>query len=177
MKNLLLLIILISISGVGIAQKKSKPIYQFTVNDIKGNDFNMSELEGKKIMIVNTASKCGLTPQFEQLQELYETYKDQNFTIIGFPSNDFLNQDPGTNEEILEFCQENYGVSFPMMEKVIVKGKEKHLIYKYLTEKKYNQLEDSKVAWNFQKYLINEEGFLEKVIKPKTRPLDDSIID
>lgn len=155
----------------------SKSVHQFKVNDIEGNEFDMATLKGKKVMIVNTASKCGLTPQYEQLEKVYQKYKDQNFVIIGFPANNFMSQEPGTNEEIAAFCQKNYGVSFPMMEKISVKGKDQHPIYTFLTSKKYNGLEDNSVSWNFQKYLINEAGQLEKVISPRTLPDDKEIID
>ena len=151
-------------------------IYQFKVEDISGNEFDLASLKGKKVMIVNTASKCGLTPQYEGLEELYNTYKNENFVIIGFPANNFMSQEPGTDEEIAAFCQKNYGVSFPMMSKISVKGKEMHPLYQFLTTKELNGFEDSKVAWNFQKYLIDEEGNVEKVISPKTEPLDAEII-
>ena len=127
-------------------------------------------------MVVNTASKCGLTPQYEQLESLYDQYKDSNFVIIGFPANNFMSQEPGTNEEIAEFCQKNYGVSFPMMSKISVKGDDMHEVYKFLTQKSNNGLEDSEVKWNFQKYLLNEEGKLEKVIGPRTLPNDPEVI-
>lgn len=127
-------------------------------------------------MVVNTASKCGLTPQYEQLEALYDQYKDSNFVIVGFPANNFMSQEPGTNEEIAEFCQKNYGVSFPMMSKISVKGDDMHEVYKFLTQKSKNGLEDSKVEWNFQKYLLNEEGKLEKVISPRTLPNDPEVI-
>ena len=152
-------------------------IHQFKVADISGNIFDFSELKGKKVMIVNTASKCGLTYQYESLQKLYSQYKDFNFVIIGFPSNDFLWQEPGSNEEIMDFCEENYGVTFPMMSKVVVKGSKKHPIYQFLTQKSKNDFKDSKVTWNFQKYLVNEEGIVEKVISPRTSPDDQEIID
>ncbi len=154
----------------------TKSIHQFIVKDIQGNDFDLSTLKGKKVLIVNTASKCGLTPQFEQLQQIYETYKSDNFEIIGFPSNDFLEQDPGSNEEIVSFCQLNYGVTFPMMEKVVVKGENKAPIYKYLTSKEENGIQDFDIQWNFQKFLINEDGHIEKVISPRTLPNDEEII-
>ena len=112
-------------------------IYDFVVKDLQGNDFDFSTLKGKKIMIVNTASKCGLTPQYEQLEEIYEEYsKEYNFEIIGFPSNNFLFQEPGNNKEIQEFCQLNYGVTFPIMDKVEVKGKKQAEIYQFLTDMK-----------------------------------------
>ena len=151
-------------------------IHQFKVADISGNIFDFSELKGKKVMIVNTASKCGLTYQYESLQKLYSQYKDFNFVIIGFPSNDFLWQEPGSNEQIMDFCEENYGVTFPMMSKIVVKGSKKHPIYQFLTQKSKNDFKDSKVTWNFQKYLINKDGKIEKIIAPRTRPDSEEIV-
>ena len=147
-------------------QMNDQTIYQFEVEDITGKAFPLSSLQGKKVMIVNTASKCGLTPQ----------YKDKDFVIIGFPANNFLKQEPGTNEEIATFCQVNYGVSFPMMSKISVKGKDMHPLYQFLTQKSKNGVADSKVSWNFQKYLIGKDGHLEKVIDPKTLPNDPEVI-
>ncbi len=118
-KRLLYLFIFSLITTVGFSQKS---FYDFTVKDINGDDFNMSSLKGKKILVVNTASKCGLTPQYETLQKIYDEYGGEDFTIVGFPANNFLNQEPGSNEEIIEFCQQNYGVSFLMMSKISVKG-------------------------------------------------------
>ena len=152
-------------------------IYQFQVEDLERNTFDFSTLKGKKILIVNTASECGLTPQYEQLQAIYEKYKDKNFVIIGFPANNFGSQEPGTNQQIAAFCQKNYGVSFPMMAKISVKGNDMHAVYQFLTQKAKNGLEDSEVQWNFQKYLINEKGELEKVISPRTLPIDDEVVN
>lgn len=153
-------------------------IYDFKVKDIDGKTFDFKDLKGKKIMIVNTASKCGLTGQYEQLQDLYMTYKDShNFIIVGFPANNFLFQEPGSNEEIATFCTKNYGVTFPMMSKISVKGKDQHKIYQFLTLKQFNNLMDSDVEWNFQKYLIGRTGQLEKVIAPKVKPNSQEIID
>jgi glutathione peroxidase len=150
-------------------------IHEFKVENINGDEFDFSSLKGKKIMVVNTASKCGLTPQYEQLEALYQKFKDQNFVIIGFPSNDFMGQEPGSNEEIMAFCKKNYGVTFPLMTKVKVKGKDKCDIYSFLTSKTKNGLEDNKVQWNFQKYLLDEEGYLVKVISPRMTPDDPQI--
>lgn len=122
-------------------------------------------------MIVNTASECGLTPQYKQLQELYDTYGGQNFVIIGFPANNFAGQEPGSNESIASFCEANYGVTFPMMSKISVKGDDCHPLYTWLTSKALNGVEDSEVQWNFQKYLIDEQGAFAKVIAPRTLPL------
>jgi glutathione peroxidase len=152
-------------------------IYQFQVEDLEGNPFDFSTLKGKKILVVNTASACGLTPQYEQLQAIYEKYKDKNFVIVGFPANNFGSQEPGTNQQIATFCQKNYGVTFPMMAKISVKGSDMHAVYQFLTQKTKNGLEDSEVQWNFQKYLINEKGELDKVISPRTLPTDAEIVN
>ena len=179
MKNLVFPLVLL-ITAFTFAQNDismDKTIYQFKVTDIDGNTFDFEALKGKKIMIVNTASKCGLTPQFMQLQALYETYGEDDFVIIGFPANNFLRQEPGTNDEIAAFCQKNYGVSFPMMSKISVKGKDKHPIYTFLTSARLNGVRDSEVTWNFQKYLIGKDGQLEKVISPRTLPDDDSVVE
>lgn len=154
------------------AQKKEdmKTIYDYKVEDINGEEFDFADLKGKKILIVNTASKCGFTPQFEGLEKLYQKYKDQNFIIVGFPSNDFGQQDPGTNEEIAEFCRINYGVSFPMMSKISVKGENMAPIYQFLTQKELNGEKNSSVKWNFQKYLINEDGTLHDYFYSITNP-------
>jgi len=157
-------------------QQQVSSIHHFVVFDINQKPFDFSKLKGKKVMIVNTASKCGYTYQYEELQKLYEQYKNKGFVIVGFPANNFRNQEPGTNAEIAEFCRANYGVTFPMMEKISVKGDDMHPIYQYLTQKSKNGVEDSEVAWNFQKYLINKNGLLEKMVKHKTSPLDDEII-
>ena len=152
-------------------------LHQFTVETLEGDQFDFSSLKGKKIMVVNTASKCGLTPQYKDLQTLFEQYGSEKFVIVGFPANNFMKQEPGSNEEIAAFCERNYGVSFPMMAKIDVKGNDIHPIYSFLTQKDKNGVMDSKVTWNFQKYLINEEGVLEKVISPRASPVDEEVID
>ena len=154
------LITLLSIMTLTLNSQTSvdNSIHQFKVADIYGNIFDFSQLKGKKVMIVNTASKCGLTYQYEALQKLYSQYKDLNFVIVGFPSNDFLWQEPGSNDEIIDFCEQNYGVTFPMMSKITVKGTKKHPIYQFLTQKSKNNYKDSRVTWNFQKYLVNKQG-------------------
>ena len=177
MKNLFIIAcgIFLFISNPSQSQnKKSKPtmdnktIYQFKVEDLSGETFDFASLKGKKIMIVNTASKCGLTPQYKELEALYKKYGSKDFVIVGFPANNFNGQEPGTNEEIASFCQLNYGVTFPMMDKISVKGGDMSPVYQFLTQKSKNGLEDSEVQWNFQKYLLNEKGELVKVISPKT---------
>ncbi|HYD92796.1 MAG TPA: glutathione peroxidase [Flavobacterium sp.] len=156
---------------------ETQDIYQFKVKDLYGEEFDFASLKGKKVMIVNTASKCGLTPQYKDLEVLYKEYKDKGLVIIGFPANNFASQEPGTNEEIAQFCEMNYGVTFPMMEKISVKGDDMAPIYQYLTRKSKNGVQDNEVEWNFQKYLINENGLLEKVIDPQTLPTDPEIIN
>ena len=194
MKNILLILVISIISCKEKSENKEKPdkdmatveadsqeqaedIYQFKVKTLSDEDFDFSTLKGKKVMIVNTASKCGLTPQYKDLQALYDTYKEENFVIVGFPANNFAKQEPGTNAEIAEFCQLNYGVNFPMMAKISVKGEDMHPLYQFLTQKVKNGFEDSEVSWNFQKYLIDEDGHLVKMIPPKTLPTDKSILD
>ena len=152
-------------------------IYSYKVNDLSGNEFDFASLKGKKIIIVNTASKCGLTPQYKDLEAIYEKYKSNNFVVVGFPANNFAAQEPGSSKEISEFCQKNYGVTFPMMEKVSVKGGDMCAVYQFLTQKSKNGLQDSEVEWNFQKYLINEKGELEKVILPRVLPTDQEIVN
>jgi glutathione peroxidase len=177
MKTILLAILsFVMITTTDTNENKKESIHQFKVKDINGKSFEFSSLKGKKVMIVNTASKCGLTPQYEKLEALYQKYKNDNFIIIGFPANNFMGQEPGSDQEISSFCQKNYGVSFPMMSKISVKGKSMHPVYQFLTKKSKNGLEDNEVQWNFQKYLIDEEGHLVKVISPRTQPDDASII-
>ena len=163
------------LTGVVMAQQKD--LYGFKVNNIDKKEFDLSSLKGKKVMIVNVASRCGLTPQYAQLEELYQKYKDRNFVIIAFPSNDFKGQEPGTNEEIKEFCSRNYGVTFPIMDKVTVIGENKAPIYKWLTEKSENGTLDAEVQWNFQKFLIDENGNLVTYIEPRESPMSQTIID
>ena len=153
-----------------------KTIYKFKVKDLYGKEFDFASLKGKKILIVNTASECGLTPQYKDLEAIYKKYKDKNFVIVGFPANNFGSQEPGSNEQIAKFCQLNYGVTFPMMSKISVKGKDMTEIYQFLTQKSKNGLQDSEVEWNFQKYLINEEGELVKVLSPRVLPTDTAIV-
>ncbi len=156
---------------------EKETIYQFKVKDLSGNEFDFASLKGKKILVVNTASKCGLTPQYKDLEAIYEKYKSKNFVIVGFPANNFASQEPGTDKEISSFCQLNYGVTFPMMSKVSVKGSDMCEVYKFLTQKAKNGIQDSDVEWNFQKYLINEKGELEKVIAPRVLPTDVTVVD
>ncbi|HRP89456.1 MAG TPA: glutathione peroxidase [Edaphocola sp.] len=150
-------------------------IYDFKVPALDGTMIDFAQFKGKKILIVNTASKCGNTPQYEDLEKLYNANKE-HLVIIGFPANNFLFQEPGSNKEISEFCKKNYGISFPMAAKVSVKGKTMAPIYQWLTNEAYNKVESSSVSWNFQKYLIDENGNLIGHFSPKTSPLSEEIL-
>lgn len=174
MKILMLAIMATVLSFSASAQNKN--FYDFTVQTIDGKGFNLSELKGKKVLVVNVASKCGFTPQYKQLEELYEKYKNDNFVIIGFPANNFLRQEPGTNEEIKEFCTLNYGVTFPMMAKISVKGEDMAPLYKWLTQKSQNGKQDASVKWNFQKFMIDENGNWAGVASSQTSPMSEEII-
>ena len=171
--------ILLLVASFSYAQPTAmkNSIHSFTVEDINGNLFSLESLKGKKVMIVNTASKCWLTPQYKKLEALYQEYKDQNFVVVGFPANNFMWQEPGSNDEIKTFCEKNYGVSFPMMAKISVKGRSQHPVYAFLTKKDKNGVKDSSVKWNFQKYLIDENGYLVEVISSRTQPDDPVVLD
>lgn len=154
----------------------AQSFYDFKVKDINGEDFDMNSLKGKRVLIVNTASKCGYTPQYESLQELYEKYGGDKFVIIGFPCNQFGGQEPGTNEDIKTFCQKNYGVSFPMMDKVDVKGDDVHPLYDWLTEEDLNGVDGARVSWNFNKFLIDENGNWVEHFGSSKSPMSDEIV-
>ena len=149
-------------------------IYDFKVPGLEGNDINFSDYKGKKILIVNTASKCGFTPQYEELETLYEKYKDK-LVIVGFPANNFGGQEPGSNEEIGEFCKRNYGVTFPMAEKVSVKGDDIHPLFKYLTAEAKKLGADDPIKWNFTKFLVDENGKLVHVFESKVKPMSEEL--
>jgi glutathione peroxidase len=154
-----------------------KTFHDFTVQTINGSNLTLSSLKGKKVLVVNTASECGLTPQYAQLQELYSLYGGDQFEIIGFPSNDFAGQEPGSEQEIASFCQKNYGVTFPMMAKVKVKGEGIHPVYAWLTDKEMNGLSDYDVKWNFHKFMIAADGTLVGDVGPQVSPLDEEIVN
>ena len=147
-------------------------IYSFEIQDISGNSFDWETVKGKKIMVVNVASKCGLTPQYAQLENLFERYKKEGLVILGFPANNFGAQEPGTNEEIAAFCESNYGVTFPMMSKISVMGQDQHPLYKWLTEETHEA-----VTWNFQKFLVDEFGDVVESIAPSVLPDDAHIVE
>lgn len=151
--------------------------YDFKARTIEGKEFDFSSLKGKKVLIVNTASECGNTPQYKELEQLFKTYGGDKFTIIGFPANNFGRQEPGTDKTIAEFCEKNYGVTFQMMSKISVKGEDIHPLYNWLTKKEFNGVEDADVKWNFQKFMIDENGKWAGTVAPKESPLCEKIID
>lgn len=152
-----------------------KSIYDFKMKDIDGKEIDFNQYKGKKILIVNVASKCGYTPQYAELQELNEQYGDQ-VAILGFPANNFGGQEPGTVEDIKQFCTENYGVTFQMFDKISVKGVDKHPLYRWLSDKDLNGWNDKEPTWNFCKYFIDEEGQLKKFFPSSVKPMDKEII-
>jgi len=170
------IILIFMVAYIPQVNSQSKTIYDFTVKSISGEDFSLSQLKGKKVLIVNTASKCGNTPQYSELQELYQKYGGDKFVIIGFPANNFMGQEPGSNEEIAQFCKLNYGVTFPMMEKISVKGNDIHPLYEYLTQESENGVLDAPVTWNFQKFMIDENGKVVGYAKPTTKPFSEEIV-
>jgi len=168
-------VIMLSLTS-SINQGSMKTLYDFKAKTIDGKDFDFSSLKGKKVMIVNTASMCGFTPQYTDLEKLYKQYGGPNFAIIGFPANNFGQQEPGPNDSIKIFCTKNYGVTFQMMAKISVKGDDMDPLYKWLTEKSENGVQDAPVMWNFQKFLIDEKGNWAGVAMSKESPLSDHII-
>lgn len=167
-KKLLLLAILVIATSTIFSQKS---IYDFKVNDINGKSVNLKKYASKVILVVNTASKCGLTPQYEGLEELYKTIGSKDFTVLGFPCNQFLGQEPGTSEEILYFCTNKYNITFPIFEKIEVNGDNTHPLYVFL--KQQNPLEGKNdIRWNFEKFLIDKNGNVVNRYSPKTKPAD-----
>lgn len=154
-----------------------KTLFDFNANLINGKEIKLSEFAGKKILVVNTASKCGFTPQYADLERLYREYGPEQFVILGFPSNDFLWQEPGNNDEIAKFCSLVYNVSFPMFAKISVKGKNIHEVYQWLTQKEQNGVADAKVKWNFQKFMISGAGAWQGVVSSKEKPFTEKIIN
>lgn len=172
----LLFAVLVLINMTVNAAATSKTLHDFQVEDIYGDQFDLGSLKGKKVMVVNTASKCGLTPQYEILESLYREFADRGFVIIGFPANNFANQEPGSNEEIIAFCESNFGVSFPMMSKISVRGDDMAPVYQWLTRESLNGKMDSEVTWNFQKYLVDENGHLVDMLSPRESPRSEKVI-
>lgn len=142
----------------GVGRGKAKSVYDFTLKNSKGQDVKLEEFRGQVVMLVNVARKCGYTPQYDGLPKIYERYKERGFTVLGFPANNFGAQEPGTDEEIQEFCRINYGVTFPVFSKISVKGDDKHPLYKYLTERETNPEFAGEIKWNFNKFLVGRDG-------------------
>ncbi|AZA98778.1 glutathione peroxidase [Chryseobacterium joostei] len=162
------------ISKAKTKELMGKTIYDFKVEGLDGKEINFADFKGKKILIVNTASECGFTPQYADLEKVYEEYKDK-LVVVGFPANNFGGQEPGTNTEIGAFCQKNYGVTFPMAAKVSVKGDDIAPIFKYLTEQELNGVKNTSILWNFTKFLIDENGKLIDTYVSTTKPTSESI--
>ncbi|MCX7640682.1 MAG: glutathione peroxidase [Pyrinomonadaceae bacterium] len=160
-----------------INQNSSKSIYDFTVLDIDGNPVKMSKFKGNVLLIVNVASRCGYTPQYEGLQAIYEKYKEKGFYVLGFPANNFGNQEPGTNEEIKEFCTTRYRVTFPMFAKISVKGQDQHPLYKFLTDRETNPEFGGEITWNFNKFLIDRNGKIVARFSSKDKPESQLVIE
>ncbi|MDF7797873.1 glutathione peroxidase [Pontiellaceae bacterium B1224] len=152
-------------------------IYEIEAQTISGETIKLEAYKGKTLLIVNTASKCGFTGQYEGLEKLYKTYQDQGFVVLGFPSNDFLKQEPGSNEEIASFCQINYGVTFPMFGKISVKGSNQHPLYTYLTSKQTDPEFAGKISWNFNKFLISSDGKIIGRFGSRTKPEDSKLVE
>jgi glutathione peroxidase len=176
MKPIIFLAAMLALPIITTAQDSLK-FYEFKATTIDGKEFDFSSLKGKKVLIVNTASKCGFTPQYKDLEDLYQKYGGDKFIIIGFPANNFLWQEPGTNDTIKAFCTRNYGVTFQMMSKISVKGDSMPPLYKWLTKKSENGVMDAPVTWNFQKFMIDENGKLVGMVPPKQKPNCDKIIN
>lgn len=171
-----LAVILITVSNL-TAQKPMKSLHDFTMKTIDGKDLSLSTFKGKKVMVVNTASECGLTPQYKQLEELFVEYGGDKFVILGFPANNFGGQEPGSDAEIQTFCTKNYGVTFPMFSKISVKGADMHPLYKFLTDIDENGVVEAPVTWNFQKFLIDENGHVVDFVTPTESPINDKVLD
>lgn len=174
LRNILFILFAMTLSQTQ-AQELPESIHGFNITTLEGKDIDLAQFKGKKMLLVNTASKCGFTPQYEDLEKLYEENKD-NLVIIGFPANNFMEQEPGTNEEIAAFCELNYGVNFPMSEKISVKGEDMAPIYQWLTQKKWNKVKDSEVKWNFQKYLIDENGHFVEMFESAVKPMSPEVL-
>lgn len=187
--KIIIILILTFIAGgfvfFGLPRKKNQSkiqniptsFYDFNIKTLDGNSLNFKSLQGKRVMIVNTASKCGYTPQYDDLEKIYKTYGGKSFEIIGFPANDFGWQEPGSNAEINDFCKKNYGVTFPMSEKIAVKGDSSHPLYFWLTHQTFNRKKDVEVKWNFNKFLISENGEWVAHLGSKVNPGDQKVVD
>ncbi|WP_394330685.1 glutathione peroxidase [Epilithonimonas caeni] len=165
---------MLSLFGFSKNKAQAKSIHSFKVEALDGSTIDFSKFKGKKILVVNTASECGFTPQYADLEKLYEAYKDK-LVVVGFPANNFGGQEPGSNHEIATFCQRNYGVQFPMAAKISVKGDDIAPIYKFLTDKKENGVKNTKILWNFTKILLDEKGNVIDSFASTANPMSESI--
>lgn len=177
MRKIIPLFLSLFLPAAVTSAQKTESFYDFKMKALDGKVFDFSQLKGKKVLIVNTASMCGNTPQYSELEKLYKTYGGDNFIILGFPANNFGAQEPGSNKEIMEFCKKKYAVTFPMFEKISVKGDDIDPLYRWLTEKELNGVQDAPVKWNFQKFLIDENGKWSGVVAPKASPESEEIIN
>lgn len=168
--------IFLTIAALLVTALPTKSVYDFTVKDIDGKDVSLSKYKGKVLLFVNVASLCGNTPQYKDIEALYKKYKDKGLVVLGFPANNFMGQEPGSNAEIKEFCTREYAVTFPMFSKVSVKGKDIAPIYSYLTQKTENGVVESPVTWNFQKFLVGRDGKVISAVSPRTSVNDATVI-
>lgn len=176
MKQYIRFITMILLITGGLTAMENLNFYSFEGRTATGETFPMDQFRGKVVMVVNVASKCGFTPQYDDLQKLYEDYKDKGLVILGFPANNFMNQEPGSNEEIQEFCQMNFGVTFPVLAKISVKGNDIHPLYAWLTDKKMHPETGGTIGWNFTKFIIDSEGNVAARFASRTNPRDDEVI-
>lgn len=172
MKNLILVLLIMGLSNI---TTNNTDVYSFTLNNIQGEPTSLSDFKGKTLLVVNTASKCGFTRQYDQLQQLYEQYGDKGLVVLGFPADNFGGQEPGTDEEILEFCTLNFNVSFPMFSKISVKGDDQHPLFTWLTQSE-NPDFTGDINWNFEKFLISPDGKLVRRFRSKDEPMGEDII-
>ena len=168
--------LLMPANGDSNAGEPMASIHGFTLKNIDGKDVSLGEYKGKVLMLVNVASKCGLTPQYEGLQKIYSKYKDRGLVILGFPANNFMGQEPGTEEEIKNFCSLNYNVTFPLFSKISVKGDDIHPLYKFLTDKETNPEFGGEIKWNFNKFLVDKNGRVIARFEPRVKPESDEVM-
>ncbi len=168
--------ILTSLLVIFLSADPAKTVYDFTVKDIDGKEVSLSQYKGKVLLFVNVASMCGNTPQYKDIQNLYEKYSSKGLVVLGFPANNFMGQEPGSDKEIKQFCTKEYAVTFPMFSKISVKGDDMAPLYKYLTQKSENGVIDAKVGWNFQKFLVGKDGRVITAVSPKVSVNDENVM-
>ncbi len=168
--------ILTSLLVIFLSAAPTKTVYDFTVKDIDGKDVSLAQYKGKVLLFVNVASMCGNTPQYKDIQNLYEKYSSKGLVVLGFPANNFMGQEPGSDKEIKQFCTKEYAVTFPMFSKISVKGKDIAPLYSYLTQKSENGVIDAKVGWNFQKFLVGKKGTVISALAPGTSVNDEAFM-